>query len=242
MSISIERFEAGALQEEEPRLERDGLAPLMGRDVPSDPIRALRGVLWSVTLARFVLVPVFLAGALRAQELARLGVDVGRLHVGLLLTLGVIAGSDMLDGWIARRYGMETQGGAIADALADRLVQVALVAFFTFVTGPAFAALPLGFFVLLVGRDIVLGGGWLWLRAHAVPFRVVHRIHGRAATAGVFTMLFWLTARLEPEGLTALMVLTAALIWVSASAYVADAYMAVRHAAATGAVRDGADA
>jgi hypothetical protein len=71
-----------------------------------------------------------------------------------------------------------------------------------------------------------------------VPFQVVHRIHGRAATVGVFAILFWLTAGIASDGFAALMLLTAALIWVSTAAYVADAWMAWRSTGTTRATMD----
>lgn len=205
---------------------RDTTGPASGHYVPDDAAsRALQGVLWSITLARVVLVPVFLAGALRAQELVLRGGELGTLRWGLLICLSVIAASDLLDGWIARRFGLASQAGAVADALADKVAQVALVAFFVFAAQPAFASLPAWFLALLVARDLVLGGGWLALRSRAIPYPVVHRIHGRAATAGVFAMLFWLTAGIQAPGFAALLVVTAALVWVSAGAYVADAWI-----------------
>ena len=231
MSMSIDYSTVGSAHVVATRPERDKTDPLSGHFVPDDAAtRALQGVLWSVTLARVALVPVFLAGALRVQELALRGADLGTLRGGLLLCLAVIAASDLLDGWIARRYGLASQAGAVADALADKVAQVALLAFFAFGGEPAFAPLPVWFFALVVTRDVVLGAGWLVLRSRAIPHPVVHRIHGRAATAGVFAMLFWLTAGLQASGFAALMVVTAALVWVSTGAYVADAWMVARQA------------
>jgi cardiolipin synthase (CMP-forming) len=228
MSIAVERVRTDRFPRGHPSPIQDPMGPQLGQNVPDDSVRAMRGVLWSVTVARIVLVPVFLVAAFRLEQLALLGTDPGRLRGGLVLTLAAIAGSDVLDGWIARRFGLATQAGAVVDAFADKLAQVALVAFFTFSGGTAFASLPLWFFVLIVGRDVVLGGGWLALRARALPFQVVHRLHGRAATVGVFAMLLWLTAGIEGDGFTALTLLTAALIWVSMGAYVADAWTAAR--------------
>jgi len=229
MGMSIDYVAPGSVGAVEPRPERDAAGPFSGHSVPDDAAaHALKGVLWSVTLARVVLVPVFLAGAFRAQELAHQGAELGALRWGLLLCLSAIAGSDVLDGWIARRFGLASQAGAVADALADKLAQIALVAFFAFGGEPAFASLPVWFLALIVARDLVLGTGWLVLRGRAVPYPVVHRIHGRAATAGVFAILIWLTAGIQAPGFAALLVLTAALVWVSAGAYAGDAWMAVR--------------
>jgi cardiolipin synthase (CMP-forming) len=245
MTMSMERLEARLPLRAEKAGARSTEGPTTGQNVPEVPsppddpgTRALKGVLWSLTVARVVLVPVFLVGAFRLQDLVARGVDPSTIRWGLVLTLGVMAASDMLDGWVARRFGLASEAGAIADALADKLAQVALVAFFTFASGPPFAALPIWFLVLLVGRDLLLGSGWLVLRAAGVPFEVFHHVLGRAATAGVFATLLWLTIGIESDVFWAVLMLTAALIWTSLAAYLADAWTAVRRARRGGAHSD----
>ena len=231
MTTSTEHLKVRSPLLAETEIERGTKRPGAGQNVADDPgVHAIRGVLWSVTVARVMLVPVFLVAALRLQDTVAQGLDPGTLRSGLVLTLAIIATSDMLDGWLARRYGLATQAGAIADALADKLAQVAIVAFFTFNGGATFASLPLWLFALVVGRDVLIGGGWLVLRAGGVPFPVVHGVHGRAATAGIFAILLWLTIGIESDGFWALVMLTAALIWVSLASYLAGAWTAVRQA------------
>ena len=237
MTTSIERLDAPSPLLAKGALARGTEGPTLGQNVaecsgmPDDPgVHAMRGLLWSLTVARVVLVPVFLVGALQLQDLVARGLDPGTLRWGLVLTLAIIAGSDMLDGWLARRFGLASEAGAIADALGDKLAQLALVAFFTFGGTPPFASLPIWFFVLLVGRELLLGGGWLVLRAAGVPFPPVHRLHGRATTAAIFGLLLWLTVGIESDSFWPLVTLTAALMWLSLSSYVADAWRAVRRA------------
>lgn len=237
MSMPIERLNAPS-----PAPSNGGRAgstegPTLGQNVPDGPgepddpgVHAMRGLLWSLTVARVVLVPVFLVGAFRLQDLVARGFDAGTLRWGLVLTLAIMAGSDMLDGWLARRFGLASQAGAIADALADKLAQIALVAFFTFGSAAPFASLPPWFLALIVGRDLLLGGGWLLLRAAGVPFPPVHRLHGRATTAAIFGVLLWLTVGIESGGSQVLVMLTAALMWLSLASYLADAWRAVRWA------------
>ncbi len=203
---------------------RVAMGPSAGQNVPPGALRAMRGVLWSVTLLRVALIPVFLAGAVRAQALAEQGGDIGTLRAGLLFALTVMAASDFVDGWFSRRFGLATQAGAVGDALADKLLQAALVGFFALSSGPAFTSLPVWFFALVLGWDAVLGGGWLVLKARGSRYLVVHRFHGRAASVGVFVLLFWITAGLRADALVPLTMLTAALIWVSVAAYVGDAW------------------
>lgn len=89
---------------------------------------------------------------------------------GVLLLIGAF--SDALDGWLARRMGLETKTGALIDPLFDKVfVTVTLAAF---LTGPY-----LGWreFAVLVSRDIYMGIGFFCARLLRV--RIV--IHPRAA-------------------------------------------------------------
>lgn len=182
----------------------------------------MRTVLWIVTLLRVALIPVFVELALRAQEIGRAGGDVDTFRVSALAVLFVMGGSDVLDGWIARRFALATQVGAVADAVADKVVQVALVAFFTLSVGPVFITLPLWFLIVIFGRDLVLLVGVLVLRVRYGPLRVVHRPHGRIASLAVFGVLFWAAFDLPPVGLAAALVVTAALSVATATRYALD--------------------
>jgi phosphatidylglycerophosphate synthase len=182
----------------------------------------MRVVLWSVTLLRVALIPLFLFLGSAAQEAARAGADFAPLRwsaIGVLVLMGC---TDVLDGWIARRWKLASQVGAVVDAVADKLVQVCLVAFFTLVVGPAFRTLPFWFLILIFGRDLVLLIGVLMLRWRYGPLQVVHRIHGRAASVLVHVVLYWAAFRLPSAGMTLLMVVTAALSIFSATVYALD--------------------
>jgi phosphatidylglycerophosphate synthase len=182
----------------------------------------MRVVLWSVTLLRVALIPVFLHFGAVAQEAARAGADFGALRLAALAVMFLMGFTDVLDGWIARRWRLTSQLGAVVDAVADKLVQVCLVAFFTLAVGPAFRALPFWFFLLIFGRDLVLLIGVLMLRWRYGPLQVVHRVHGRAASVLVHVVLWSAALRLPASGITVLMVATAALSVYSATVYALD--------------------
>ncbi len=181
-----------------------------------------RGILWVVTLLRVALIPLFVDFGLSAQELARSGLDPGPYRLAALATLVVMGTSDLLDGWIARRWQLESQLGAVVDAVADKLVQVALVAFFALSVGPVFRAIPLWFLFVVFGRDLVLLVGVLMLRARYGPLAVVHRWHGRAASVLVHLVLLWAALRLPATPMTLLLIVTAALSLYSATVYALD--------------------
>jgi CDP-diacylglycerol--glycerol-3-phosphate 3-phosphatidyltransferase len=75
-----------------------------------------------LTAVRLVLVPVFLA----------MVIGSGMIHadwrVAAGLTFCIASGTDFVDGWIARRYGLVTSVGKVADPIADKaLTGTALV-------------------------------------------------------------------------------------------------------------------
>jgi len=183
----------------------------------------MRTVLWIVTLLRVALIPVFVELALRAQEVGNSG-DVNGFRIAALAVLFVMGSTDVLDGWIARRFSLTTQAGAVVDAVADKVVQVVLVAFFTLSVGPAFGTLPLWFLVVIFGRDLVLLVGVLVLRVRYGPLQVTHRPHGRVASLAVFGVLFWVALDIPTFGpaLTLALGVTAALSVATATRYALD--------------------
>lgn len=195
----------------------------------------MRVVLWCVTLLRVALIPVFLWLGLGAQGAALEAGDADVFRLGALATLVTMGVTDLLDGWIARRFGLVTQLGAVIDAVADKLIQVTLVAFFALSVGPAFRSIPLWFLVVVFGRDLVLLVGVLMLRARYGPLRVVHRTHGRIASLLVHGVLLWAALRLPAGGMRLLAIVTATVSVVSATIYALEGARQGRMAAAAGA-------
>jgi len=178
-----------------------------------------RIVLWCVTWLRVALIPVFLFLGLQAQALGRAGLEPGTYRLWALGVLFVMGASDVLDGWIARRYGLMSQVGAIVDMAADKLVQVAVAGFLALSVGPAFPSLPFWFLIVLFGRDLVLLVGVLVLRMRYGVLHFVHRTHGRVASSAVFLVLMWVALGLPDRGLLPFMAGTALLTLVSATAF-----------------------
>lgn len=188
-------------------------------------------VLWVVTLLRVALIPVFISLAAEAQHAASTGSDPSAARAAALLTMLVMGGSDLLDGWLARHFGLVSQVGAVVDAVADKLVQIALAAFFALNVGPVFATLPLWFLVVVFGRDLVLLVGVSMLRARYGPLRVVHRWHGKLASTLVFGVLVWAALNLPGWGLRPLMLITALTTVASATVYALDGVRQARKTA-----------
>jgi cardiolipin synthase len=101
--------------------------------------------------------------------------DRDTTRVGIVL-FGVVAATDWLDGWIARRSNQVTELGKLLDPTADRLAIVAcLVALVARGVFPAWAATP----ILVRDLGILVAGGVL-LSARGT--RIDVRFVGKAAT------------------------------------------------------------
>lgn len=139
-----------------------------------------------ITGIRIVLVLVFLVVAEAERAAGAVGRTAG---LGALVVFLAIGASDLLDGWVARRFGLQSQSGAILDAFADKLAQVVVLAYLTLSSGPPFETLPLWLLVVVVARDLLLGGSWLLTALQGRPVRVVHRPHGKIASSLLFLLL-----------------------------------------------------
>lgn len=132
-------------------------------------------------------------------SLARLPLAVAFVAVDAvgvrLAVLAAAAGSDLLDGWLARRLG-PSRLGAILDPVADKVFMIA--AFGQLALAGALTPLEVGGVLL---RDILAPLGYLASVALRRPFTTPARAGGKAVTAGQSLTLFaWLMGSryLEP--------------------------------------------
>jgi cardiolipin synthase len=159
----------------------------------------------------------------------------GREEWGVVV-YAVGAGTDFVDGYIARRTGSVSELGKLLDPLADRVFVFAL-AFVLLVRG----ALPGWLALVVVGRDAVLLAAWPVLERRGVPRISVSRT-GKAATAALLFGLTWLALGETDLALgrwggrigTLSVSLGAALYWVAAAGYARRAAAGLRVARARG--------
>ena len=120
----------------------------------------------ALTILRLVLIPVFVV----------LVVDAGgNASWSAGIVFGVAGITDQVDGWLARRWEVESEFGKFADPLADRLmIDIAVILLF------AYDRLPWPALVLIVIRDGLLVLGTPFALRRGYDFSV--SFLGKAAT------------------------------------------------------------
>jgi cardiolipin synthase len=109
-----------------------------------------------ITLGRILLVPL-IVWAIASNQMA------------IAFVIFVVAGvSDAIDGFLAKRFNMTTEIGALLDPLADKALLVTI-----YVALAIWNAIPAWLVILVVSRDFMIVGGVIvsWLLDNPVPMK-----------------------------------------------------------------------
>jgi CDP-diacylglycerol--glycerol-3-phosphate 3-phosphatidyltransferase len=132
------------------------------RAVPA-PLQQLPNAL---TIARLALIPVFVALMLTAE---------GGHSWPAGIVFGIAGITDQIDGYLARRWHVESDFGRIFDPLADRLMIDAAVILLYLADH-----MPLAGLIVILGRDLALMLGYKAIAPQGYELRV--NVLGKAAT------------------------------------------------------------
>jgi CDP-diacylglycerol--glycerol-3-phosphate 3-phosphatidyltransferase len=181
----------------------------MSSSTVSAPLRQLPNAL---TLLRFAAIPLFIVLLARDQ-------DGPSWPAGIVFGLAGI--TDQLDGWLARRWHIESAFGKVADPLADRLmIDVAVVLLVVY------DRLPWVALVILL-RDVLLVGGYKLVVPRGYDFEVSRL--GKIATWGLYASLaFVLVTERDTTWPLVLFWISLGLAVGAAAQYVAKALREVR--------------
>jgi CDP-diacylglycerol--glycerol-3-phosphate 3-phosphatidyltransferase len=128
----------------------------------------------ALTLARLVLIPVFVVLMVRAG-------DNSSWPAGVVF--GIAALTDQVDGFLARRWHVESRFGQLADPLADRLMIDAAVILLAY-----YDRLPWAGLAVIIARDVLLlAGSRLLPGGMEIEVNVV----GKAATWILYAAIFF---------------------------------------------------
>jgi CDP-diacylglycerol--glycerol-3-phosphate 3-phosphatidyltransferase len=130
----------------------------------------------ALTILRFAAIPVFVWLYLEADEGAAWGAGV---------FFAAAAATDQVDGYLARRWHVESRFGKVADPLADRLmIDTAVVLMW------ATGRMPLAAALVVVARDLVLVLGYKLLAPRGLELDVTFL--GKLATWILYAALCFL--------------------------------------------------
>ena len=133
---------------------------------------ALRQIPNALTLLRFAAIPLFIVLLLDERD--------GPSWPAAIV-FGLAAVTDQVDGYLARRWSVESQFGKVADPLADRvMIDVAVVMLVWLDRLPWIA-------LVILLRDLLLVGGYKLVVPRGYSFEVSRL--GKAATWGLYASL-----------------------------------------------------
>ena len=162
----------------------------------------------ALTIARFAAIPVFVALLVTADE--------GHSWPAAIV-FGAAGITDQVDGWLARRWHVESRFGTVADPLADRLmIDTAVIGLLLH------GRLPWPALVLILARDLVLIAGYKLVAPRGYELSV--SFLGKAATWILYAALAFMLA--TSQGTTfpyVLFWIGLALALVAGAAYVVGA-------------------
>jgi cardiolipin synthase (CMP-forming) len=154
-----------------------GALSLLGMAERVVPLR-LAQIPNALTIARFAAIPVFVALLVTAD---------GGHSWPAAIVFGAAGVTDQVDGWLARRWHVESRFGLVADPLADRLmIDTAVVGLFLH------GRLPWPALALIVVRDLVLIGGYKLVVPRGYELSV--NFVGKAATWILYAALAFMLA------------------------------------------------
>ena len=134
-----------------------------------------------ITIARIMLIPVFVAMALYYGRSVQHGSPLEWQRWMAIAVFVLAAASDGIDGYIARRYNQKSRLGEVLDPLADKGLLLSGIITLSFSNwGYEF---PVWFPVLIVARDVVILSGTVTLHFLNGSVRVRPTWTGKTATA-----------------------------------------------------------
>ena len=170
-----------------------------------------------VTIVRILLIPFFVVEVL---YYVRTGIELHRLLA--IITFGVAAGCDGVDGYIARHYNQRSELGAILDPLADKLLLVSGIVVLSFDQRPYLPSVPLWLTGTIIGRDILLLIGLIVIQMIVGKVKVRPRVLGKMATVFQMVVVLWILLKWDEKWLANLTIGTGICTGLSGLLYIWD--------------------
>jgi CDP-diacylglycerol--glycerol-3-phosphate 3-phosphatidyltransferase len=151
-----------------------------------------------ITMLRLLLVPVFAVLAVYYAQSFEDGVGNETIRWWAVTVFAVAALTDLLDGFLARRFDERTNLGAVLDPIADKLLVLTAVIILSIFQWGEDWSIPIWFTGLVIVRDAVIWGGIAVL--HFLNHQVEIKPHwtGKACTALLMVTVAWTGLKIIP--------------------------------------------
>jgi CDP-diacylglycerol--glycerol-3-phosphate 3-phosphatidyltransferase len=170
-----------------------------------------------ITIFRILLIPFFVVQVL---YYATTGNEIYRLAA--VMSFGIAAILDGVDGYIARHYNQRSELGAILDPLADKLLLVSGIVVLSFDHEPHLPGVPLWLTGTIIGRDILLLLGLVVIQMTVGKVKVRPRVFGKVATVLQMAVVIWVLLKWPRQWLDDLSLGAALFTGISGLLYVWD--------------------
>ncbi len=144
----------------------------------------------AITLLRLALAPVFVLCLLAV------GQHDGVWRFWAITVFLIAALSDAIDGYLARRWQVESKLGALLDPIADWVLLVTAFVSLTALDLPAELRVPAWVAVVVVTREAILLAGALCIHLSTSQLRVQPTLLGKAAVAAQMTAIVAILAQI----------------------------------------------
>jgi CDP-diacylglycerol--glycerol-3-phosphate 3-phosphatidyltransferase len=151
-----------------------------------------------ITLGRLLLVPVFAVLAVYYGQSVAAGEPVEAFRWAAVTVFVVAAASDVLDGFIARRFNQKSHLGAVLDPIADKALVLTALITLTVVEWGSGWSIPIWFSVLVIARDMVILGGVLVLHLMTHHAHIEPHWSGKICTFLLMGTLGWVMLKVIP--------------------------------------------
>ena len=170
-----------------------------------------------ITILRILLVPFFITYVVYYLST---GEELYRFLA--IVAFALAAGSDGLDGYIARRYNQRSELGAILDPLADKLLLVSGVVLLSFHNQTHLTPLPIWLTITILSRDALLVLGTLVIHFVCGKVQVKPRALGKIATVLQMGAVLWTLFKWDARALPYWTIAAAAFTGLAGLLYVFD--------------------
>jgi len=187
-----------------------------------------------ITIVRLLGVPVFVVLLMYYLAGLRAGQAQESYRQAAFALFSLVAATDALDGYLARRRGEISRLGSILDPLADKALMLSGLILLTKPSLPQLEPhIPLWFTGLVISRDVFLIAGALLIHAYARDVHIKPHLTGKLATVLHVLVIGWVLAQAAPRWFPALVWTAGAFTAMSWAIYLRDGLRQLEHGHAT---------